>query len=241
MPAKTLAIIPARGGSKELPRKNILPVGGRPLIAWTIAAAQGARCIDRLILSSDDAETIAVARALGCEAPFVRPAALATDTATSMEVVRHALASVPGYTRVLLLQPTSPLRTSGDIDGACALMDRRAAPACVSLCPVAESPYWMYRLDESGRLDGLVECPDGSHRRQDLPPVYRLNGAVYVAEVGWLSSHGGFVGPQTVGYLMPAERSLDIDTPQDLACFEALIAAGDHPGRHGRPSPPGRG
>lgn len=218
-----LAIIPARGGSKGLPRKNVLPAGGRPLLAWSVAAAQGARSIDRVVLSSDDDEIIAVARACGCEVPFRRPEALASDTASSLDVVLHALDALPGYAVVVLLQPTSPLRSAADIDAACALFATSGAPACVSVCLAAQSPYWMYRLADNHALQPVVEAPPGVTRRQDLPPVYALNGAIYIADAAWLRKTRTFVARDTVAYVMPAARSIDIDSANDFAAFEQAV------------------
>lgn len=217
-----LAVIPARGGSKGLPGKNIRQAGGKPLIAWTIEAARGARLVDRVILSSDDAAIIAVAREWGCEAPFVREARLAGDETPTIEVVLDALARLPGYPWVVLLQPTSPLRTAADVDGAIARCAALGAPSCVSVCPARESPYWMYTLAEGSRLAPLL--PAGMPtRRQDLPAVYSLNGAVYVARADWLARERKFVTTETVAYEMPAERSLDIDTESDLIQLQALL------------------
>jgi CMP-N,N'-diacetyllegionaminic acid synthase len=212
-----LALITARGGSKGLPGKNILPIRGRPLIQWTIEAARSSRYIDRLILSSDDPKIIETARRGGCEVPFQRAAALAGDEVASIDVVIDALAQVPGYDIVVLLQPTSPLRSSADIDGALELMEASGAPACVSVRPAEEHPYWTFRLSEDGSLASYVDTPDRPPaRRQDLPPAWCLNGAVYAARIEWLLRTRTFLAPQTVGYPMPAERSLDIDTPADI-------------------------
>jgi len=219
---RVLGIIPARGGSKGLPGKNILSVNGRPLLAWTIDAARASRNIDRYILSSDDERIAAVARSLGCEVPFVRPAALATDTATSMDVVIHALDTVGGFDVVVLLQPTSPLRTAQDIDAACDLMVQSGAPACVSVSPVEQHPHWMYSVDGRHRLAPIIERDAVATRRQDLPDVYALNGAIYVADVAWLRTSRAFVSTETVGYVMPAERSIDIDTQADFQYFQTL-------------------
>ena len=220
---KVLALIPARGGSKTLPKKNMLPLGGRPLLAWTVDAGRGARSVDRLVLSSDDEAIMAAARACGCEVPFRRPAALATDTSTSIEVVMHALDALPGYDVIVLLQPTSPLRSAADVDAACEQLARTGAPACVSVAPVVQSPYWMYCLADD-RLVPVVATPSPATRRQDLPPVYALNGAIYVADVAWLRRTRSFVGPETVAYVMPAERSFDIDTSADLEAVRRSIA-----------------
>ena len=220
---KVLALIPARGGSKGLPRKNVLPVGGRSLIAWTIEAAEKAKCISRVILSSDDDEIIAVAKECGCEVPYKRPEELASDKASSIDVVFHALKEIPGYDYLLLLQPTSPLRTSEDIDAAFALMLEKQAPACVSVCPVEESPYWMYQLEGQSRLRSVLEMPLEATRRQDLPNVYSLNGAIYIARVDWLLRQRSFMSCDTVGYVMPRERSVDIDTPEDYQKLNAFL------------------
>lgn len=217
-----LAIIPARGGSKGLPRKNVLDLGGKPLIAWSIEAALGARCVTRLVLSSDDDEIMRVAAQHGCEIPFVRPPELATDTARSVDVVAHVLGQLPGYEYVMLLQPTSPLRTSADIDAAFALMQEAGAPACVSISPVEESPYWMYQLDQDGCLKSLLEAPGGS-RRQDLPVAYSLNGAIYIARTDWFIQAMSFVAGKTVGYKMPRSRGCDIDTAEDLDKVQNLL------------------
>lgn len=220
---KVLGLIPARGSSKGLPGKHLLPVGGRPLLAWTVEAGRAARSIDRLVLSSDDEAIIAAARACGCEAPFLRPAELASDEATSIDVVLHALDALPGFEFVALLQPTSPLRTAADIDAACARLQASGASACVSVALVDQSPYWMYRLDESDRLRPIVELPGGASRRQQLPSIYALNGAIYIARVEWLRRWRTFVGDDTVAYLMPVQRSIDIDTRADLEAFQKAV------------------
>jgi len=222
--ASVVGVIPARGGSKVVPRKNVRDAGGRPLLAWTIDAARGSRYLDRTILSSDDAEIIAVARAHGCDAPFVRAGHLAGDDTSTLEVVLDALERCPGYPWVVVLQPTSPLRTARDIDAAIDRCVEARAPACVSVCLAHESPYWMYSLGDRGHLKPLL--PDtGLTRRQDLPPVYHLNGAVYVARTDWLARERTFVSAETVGYEMPIDRSLDVDTERDFLLLDALLRA----------------
>ena len=219
-----LALITARGGSKGVPGKNILAIGGRPLIQWTIDAALASRHIDRLILSSDDAMIIAAAVSAGCEAPFRRAAALSGDEVSSIDVVIDALERVPGYDIVLLLQPTSPLRNAADIDGALELLESSQAPACVSVRAAEEHPYWTFRLDSTGRLERFVEPAGGLPlRRQDLPAAWCLNGAIYAARVDWLLREGSFLSNRTVAYPMPAERSIDIDTPQDVERLKSIV------------------
>ena len=220
---KLLAVIPARGGSKGLPRKNILVAGGKPLIAWTIEAAQLAASVDRVVISSDDPEIIAVATSLGCDAPFRRPAALATDDATSVDVALHAMDQLPTFEYVVLLQPTSPLRSSGDIDAAFAKLLARGARACVSVSAAEQSPYWMYTMGADDQLSGVMSDAHAARRRQDLPDVYVLNGAIYIAQCDWLRRGRRFVDKGTVGYKMPLERALDIDTADDFEIFRRHV------------------
>ncbi len=219
-----LAIIPARGGSKGVPRKNIRDVAGKPLIAWTIAAARKSVYIDRLILSSDDPEIIRVAGEWGCEAPFVRPAELARDDTPGIDPVLHALGALPDkYDYVVLLQPTSPLRAAEDIDGCIEKCRQTAAGACVSVTVPDKSPYWMYTLDDQAEMRPLLETAGQITRRQDMPAVYALNGAVYVARTDWLAAARTFVAAGTHAYIMPAGRSLDIDSETDLLLAGLLL------------------
>ena len=155
---RVLAVIPARGGSKGVPRKNVRELAGRPLICWTIDAAKNSKYIDRLILSSDDDEIIDMAKAIGCDVPFTRPAALASDTASGADVLCHAVENAgEDYDYVVLLQPTSPLRQSGDIDEAVQLcIDRRLA-SVVSVAEATKSPYWMFQMKGNGLLSSFVE------------------------------------------------------------------------------------
>lgn len=216
-----LAIIPARGGSKGIPQKNIRNVAGKPLLAWTLEAAAAASYLDRTIVSSDDHEVIQVARALGADVPFVRPAELARDDTPGVAPVLHALSVLSGFDLVVLLQPTSPLRSAADIDAAIERLVETDAMSCVSVTEAADHPYWTYRVNEAGRLVPFIELPPGSAtRRQDLPRAFSLNGAVYVARVPWLMENRAFVGPATIASEMPAERSLDVDSLPDLAAAE---------------------
>jgi CMP-N,N'-diacetyllegionaminic acid synthase len=220
-----LAVVPARGGSKAVPGKNILPIAGRPLLQWTVEAAAASKYIDRLIVSSDDEQIIEVATRLGCEAPFTREAALSGDEASSIDVVVDAVTRVPGFAIVVLLQPTSPLRITADIDGVLELLEARSAPACVSVRPAQEHPYLTFELDADEQLRHFVPPPaNASLRRQDLPPAWCLNGAVYAARVDWLVRERTFLSAHTVGYPMSPERSLDIDTPADIELFKQMLA-----------------
>ena len=207
-----------------MPRKNVLPLAGKPLIAWTIEAALASKYLDRVVLSSDDPEIMDVAQAWGCEVPFQRPAGLATAEASTIDVVLHALDQLPGFDYVVLLQPTSPLRIAADIDGAVEKCIATWATSCVSVAPVEKSPHWMYHLDAQQQLRPLLTGTRPADRRQDVEPVYALNGAVYVTRVNVLRDCGQFVTEATVGYRMPADRSLDVDTELDLRWCEFLLS-----------------
>ncbi|MDK2820357.1 MAG: hypothetical protein PWP31_322 [Clostridia bacterium] len=218
-----LAIIPARGGSKGVPRKNIRKVAGKPLIAWTIEEAKKSKFIDRLVVSSEDKEIINIARLWGCEAPFVRPAELARDDTPGIEPVLHAIKMLSGYDYVVLLQPTSPLRTVEDIDGCIEKCIGRNASACVSVTKPDKSPYWMYVLDSKDLMNPLIKSNNIPGRRQDLPKVYALNGAVYVGKSDYLIKNKSFLTKETIGYIMPQNRSIDIDSEEDLMFCELLL------------------
>jgi CMP-N,N'-diacetyllegionaminic acid synthase len=224
-----LAIIPARGGSKGVPRKNIRNVGGKPLIAWTITTAQQSKYIDLLVLSSEDDEIMGVAQAWGCKVPFRRPADLAQDSTPTILPIIYTLEQLAGenppnhYDYLVLLQPTSPLRSVADIDGCIEKCVDRQSNACVSVTKAEQSPYWMYEVDENGKMRSLMQSAEVIPRRQDLPTVYALNGAVYVAKWDWLLQARSFLTEDTIAYLMPQERSLDIDTELDLALLEIML------------------
>jgi CMP-N,N'-diacetyllegionaminic acid synthase len=226
---RVLAIIPARGGSKGIPGKNIFQIRGRALIEWTFDAARNSRYIDRQVLSSDDSAIIEAARTAGCDVPFCRDAALATDEATSADVVVDVLQRVPGYDLFVLLQPTSPLRVADDIDGALELLISSGAPACVTLRAAEDHPYWTFRLEPNHQLAAFAETPGGvPQRRQDLPSAWCLNGAVYVARTESFLGTRSFLSKETVGYPMPASRSLDIDTMADLESFKTILKEEHH-------------
>ncbi len=222
MTGKVLAIIPARGGSRRLPGKNLMPLHGQPMIAWTIRAALEATFVDRVILSSDDEAIMAAAANLGCEVPFRRPDHLATDDATTIDVILHALkaavkseASPPDM--VIILQPTSPLRLPEDIDGAVQRCRERRAASCISVTdlPKPKSFYARRTPSDALKTGGVFMTGDGSE------PVL-INGAVYAVETEHLLRTGTLYGDSTVTWSMPFERSVDIDTSGDFALAEAL-------------------
>lgn len=221
---KILALIPARGGSKGLPGKNIKPLLGKPLIAWTIDAAKKSKYLDRLILSSDDAKIIGVARKWGCEAPFIRPKNIAKDDTPHIEPIMHAIRTLPEkYDFIVMLQPTSPLRLAEDIDGCIKQCIDGHRQSCVSVTKADKSPLWMYRLGKNGLMSSLLKLKKIPMRRQNLPKVYILNGAVYVADCKKLLKSRAFLVPRTYAFEMPGERSVDIDTELDIIKTEAVI------------------
>jgi CMP-N,N'-diacetyllegionaminic acid synthase len=233
---KVLAIIAARGGSKGLPGKNIIDLGGKPLLAWSIEAARESCYIDRLILSSESNAIIAVAEKFGCEVPFRRPAELAADSTAADPVLLHALDHVgEAFDYFVLLQPTSPLRTTADIDGAIALCEACGAPACVGMSEIPKPAEWMYRVGDDSRVKPLLGEIVTS-RRQELPAAFVINGAVYVARVDWYRRHRGFLSAETVAWRMPPERSIDIDTELDLLVARAILSRGAHGPGAGKPN-----
>jgi len=231
-----VGLVTARGGSKEIPRKNLAPVGGKPLLAWTIEAGLGSRQLERVIVSTDDEEIARVARGCGAEVPFMRPQELARDDSPHIDVVRHAIQwlaahgpSEPEY--VLTLQPTSPLRTTEDIDAAIAIAHNRNATAVVSVCQAEPHPFLAKRILGDGTLEDLWPTDGGYLRRQVLPPVYTLNGAIYLNRSTSLLEEGTFLPKGTVAYVMPSERSLDINTAWDFRLANLILKE-----RDGRPS-----
>ncbi len=222
MKPKILAIIPARGGSKGIPQKNIKELAGKPLIAWTIEEAKKSKYITRLILSSEDEDIINVAKQYDCEVPFVRPIDLAQDDTPGIVPILHAIQQCPGYDYVLSLQPTSPLRTVEDIDGCIEFIMLQNAEFCVSVTEPDKSPYWMYTLDDE-KMKPLINQEQLPLRRQDLPSVYALNGAIYVAQVEALIQSKSFLTEKTKAYIMASNKSLDIDTKLDFEICNYLI------------------
>lgn len=219
---KVLGIIPARGGSKGVPGKNIRPLAGKPLIAWTIEAAAKSKYLDRLIVTSDDEAIIQTSLACGADVPFVRPAHLAQDDTPGIAPVLHAMDKLPEYDYIVLLQPTSPLRNAQDIDTCIERFAVTAAEAVVSVTEQEKSPYWMFEVGEAGKLEPIMGKTDTS-RRQDLPRVYALNGAVYVSSAEVLKRTESFLTDNTEAYIMPKERSIDIDTVIDFRICEMIL------------------
>jgi CMP-N-acetylneuraminic acid synthetase len=223
-----LGIIPARRGSKRLPRKNVRQLGGKPLVAWIIEAARAAKCLDRLVVSSDDPEVLEVASTYGRSVPLERPADLATDSSPAIDFVRHALECLPSggqpFDAIAILQPTSPFTLSVDIDRTIELLERSGADSAVSVMRLdhAIHPAKLKTLS-ADRLLPYLEEERGRMAAHDLPDVYVRNCSVYVTRRGAIE-RGQVIGDDCRAYVMPRERSLDINDEQDFLFAEFLLS-----------------
>ncbi|HWL03553.1 MAG TPA: acylneuraminate cytidylyltransferase family protein [Xanthobacteraceae bacterium] len=222
-----LALIPARGGSKGIPRKNIAPLAGRPLIAWTIADALAAGSLGRTLVSTDDGEIAAVARAHGGEAPFLRPPELAGDQAAALPVIQHAVAwaDAEGWRAdaVLYLQPTSPFRGAAPIMRAVDLLEQDLCDTVVSVVPVPHAMTPDALMQKAGNELSFVAPPERRvFRRQDKPMLYARNGPAILGLTREAIMRGELYGARIKAVEMSPLASIDIDTPLDLAMAEAL-------------------
>lgn len=220
-----LAIIPARAGSKRLPGKNIRPLLGKPLIAWSIEAAIESGIATQIVVSSDSAEVLEIAAAYKVS-PLERPAALASDEASTMDVVLHAINQTGNGAAdnlgTLLLQPTSPLRNADDIRAAHALFVQNGEHNLVSVCELDHPVEWSGHIDPNHCLQGL-DVASGK-RSQDYRRCYQLNGAIYLANARELKTHKTFFARPPLAYVMPKCRSIDIDTADDFLLSTALAS-----------------
>ena len=215
-----LVIIPARGGSKRLPRKNILDLNGKPLIAYSIEAGLQSKYIDKVIVSSDDNEILEIAAKYKAET-IKRPDFLASDTATSFDAIKHTIENLENYEYIVLLQPTSPLRTAKHIDEAIELLKKKKADAVVSVCEMEHSPLWSNNLDESLSMNSFLRDEVLNKRSQDLDTFYRLNGAIYICKTEKLLKEKRFFLKENIfAYVMDKESSVDIDEEIDFRFAE---------------------
>ena len=211
-----LAIIPARGGSKRLSRKNVLDLAGKPLIAWSIEAGLNSKYIDKVVVSSDDTEILAVSKRYNAKT-IVRPDELASDTATTFDAIKHTIENVEQYNYIVLLQATSPLRDAKHIDEAIALLESKNADAVVSVCEMDHSPLWSNTLDESLSMQGFLKNEVLNKRSQNLEKYYRLNGAIYICKTEKLLEEKSFFLEENIyAFKMDRERSIDIDEEIDF-------------------------
>ena len=220
---RVIAIIPARGGSKGLKRKNVRKLRGKKLIQWTIDAAVASTVITDVVVSSDDREILKIASANEGVRCIERPSKLATDSATSADVVTHALEVCSPSDYFVLLQPTSPLRTGRHIDEAFELMLKSTRNGCVSVTRAEQSPYWMFERKSDMTLSPVLKSWDVPSRRQDLPEVFVPNGAIYICQSDYFKRAGTLIFETVVGYEMRAESSIDIDTLEDFEACELQL------------------
>ena len=227
MSGKYLAIVTARSGSKRLPGKNVRDLCGKPLFVWSVLAALNCPNVARTIVTTDSAEYQHIAIAAGADCPLLRDPALAADETSSADVVKEVLDclgdEVKQYRALVLLQPTSPLRTSEDISGALSLYETHNAPAVVSVSEAECPPAWMGQLPVDLVMDEFVTAQFRGLRSQNLGNWYRLNGAVYVIGIDEFRREHGFMPLGTLGYVMPRERSIDVDTVFDFNIAALLM------------------
>ncbi len=224
-----LAIIPARGGSKRLPRKNILDLAGKPLIAWTIEAGLKSRYLDIVVVSSDDDDILGISQDYG-SGIMRRPAELAGDTATTFDAIRHAMEnSERPFDYIVLLQPTSPLRNEKHIDEAIELLMLKDADAVISVCEMDHSPLWSNTLPEDGDMSCFLKDELKNKRSQDLPTYYRLNGAIYICKTEKLLKEKSFLLKENVfAFSMGKEASIDIDDINDFYLASYFLSSSHH-------------
>jgi CMP-N-acetylneuraminic acid synthetase len=220
---KTLAIIPAREGSKRLKNKNILPLCNKPLIAYTIEAALASKYIDKVVVTSDSDAVLDIATSFNVDT-IRRPDHLATDTSASIDAILHTLDNYDSFDNVILLQVTSPLRTSQHIDKAIAVFIQKEANGVISVCKTEHSPLWSNTLENNNKMDNFLSKALLNTRSQDLPQYYRLNGAIYIAKKDKIIEQKTFfIDSNIFAYIMPQEVSIDIDTQLDFLLCETIL------------------
>ena len=220
---KYLAVIPARGGSKRLPRKNLKLLAGVPLVSWSVDAAKKSQYIDKIVVSSDDQDILELARSLGVGA-LKRPLCLSADTSTTVDTLIHAIREAGvGFDYLVLLQPTSPLRNEQHIDKAIELFEFKNTSSVVSVCEVDHSPLWSNTLPEDNSLKGFMRSDIMGKRSQDLDVFYRLNGAVYIVCIKKLLSEQRLIFDDSFAFKMGKECSVDIDSIYDFIHAEAIV------------------
>lgn len=224
---RVTALIPARGGSKRLPRKNVKLLGDKPLIAWSIEVAKASKYIDRIVVSTDDEEIKLISEQYGAEVPFLRPEYLSSDHASSFDVIKHAI----GFLKldqpnelIVLLQPTSPLRLVSELDTALESFIARNAKGVVSISETEHSPMWSNILPENGCMSDFIRTEVLGKRSQDLPKFFRLNGSIYIYEtISLLAQAKIFFDESVYGFETSLETSIDIDTALDFLIAETIM------------------
>lgn len=224
---KFLAIIPARGGSKGVPKKNIKKLNGKPLIYYTIKAAKESKIFDKIIVSTDDKRIAEISIQYGASIPFLRPAYLATDNAKSINVILHAIKELKKkgemYDYVMKLQPTSPLRKSTDILNATKLLFEKKGNSIISVSKCENHPLWTNTLKDNLKMDNFLKEEIKNKNRQELQTYYRINGAIYLSQISTLVKNKDWYKKNSYAYIMKSERSIDIDNYIDFKLAEILI------------------
>ncbi len=219
-----LAVIPARGGSKRLPRKNVLTLNGKPLIVWSIEAGLQSKYIDKVVVTSDDEEILEISKKFRAEI-IKRPDELASDTATTFDAIKHTVDNLKKYDYVVLLQPTSPLRNEKHVDEAIELLETKKSDAIVSVCEMEHSPLWANILPNNKSMDNFMRDDIREKRSQDLDKYYRLNGAIYICKVDRLLQEKSiFIKNDIYAYEMGEDVSVDIDKRIDFDWAEFLMS-----------------
>ena len=226
MKKEIIAIVPAREGSKDIPQKNIRLLAGKPLIEYTIIAAKKSKFLNRIVVSTDDGNIATVAKENDVEV-IIRPSAIAKDESPIIETITHSMMTLKEEKGILpdiivLLQPTSPLRNTDDIDGAIQQFLTSKFDSLISVCETEHTPYWCFTISDQ-KLKPLFNKKLSTARRQDLPKTYRPNGAIYISTPLSLKKHPTFITKNTIPYIMPPSRSIDIDVPFDFLLAEFLI------------------
>ncbi|MFG5103988.1 acylneuraminate cytidylyltransferase family protein [Campylobacter lari] len=221
---KILAIIPARSGSKRLLNKNIKLLKGKPLLAWSIEAALKSKFIHEVMVTTDSIEYANIAKYYGASVPFIRKNEFALDTTSSFDVIKDVIDFYKNeYKYTVLLQPTSPLRNEQHIDEAVELFFSQKANSIISVCECDHSPLWCNMLPQNNSMDHFISNKIKNVRSQDLPKYYRLNGAIFIAEIFNYLKYKSFFMPNSFAYKMSIEESIDIDTELDFNFAEFLL------------------
>lgn len=224
---KILAIIPARSGSKRLPNKNILDLAGKPLIQWTIEAALDCFEIDTVMVSTDSDKIANISKQVGASVPYLRCSELSSDTASSVDVVldviRYYESIKENFDAILLLQPTSPLRSSVDIKKAIKIFKEKNANAVISISECDHSPLWCNTLPEDDSMDKFISNDIKVLRSQDLPTYYRLNGAIYLIDINKFKNNRAFIINNSYAVKMNKSSSIDIDDIMDFEYAKSVI------------------
>lgn len=228
---RVLVLIPARGGSKGIPRKNIMNLCGKPLLAWPIQAALNSRFVDRIVVSTDDKEIAVIAADFGAEVPFMRPGELASDTADSISVIEHTIGFLGEqhdvYEYLVLLEPTSPLTETDDIDCALEMLEskRDIADSIVGVSKIeATHPVFDVEISGNGLLKPyLTSAFPSAHRRQDITELYFFSGSLYISDISVLTKKRSFYHDRTLPYIDPKWKAFEVDDMVDFICIEAIM------------------